>query len=243
MCPETQRDAVRLQKLLSEAGICSRRKAEQLIQEGKVSVNGIVAQLGDRADPLQDEILLEGKPVRVRRPSVTLMLYKPRGVVTTLSDEHGRKSVDSLVSGCGGRVWPIGRLDMDSEGMLIMTDDGALTQAVLHPKHEVEKEYLVWVEGFSRSALEEMRKPMVIDGYQIRPAVVKLMRQGENSALLSVCIHEGRNRQIRRMCSLCGLSVRRLKRIREGALSLDRDLKPGQWRLLTQQEKDSLMSV
>ena len=189
----------RLQKILSAAGVCSRRRAETYIQQGRVTVNGRPGVLGERADPDRDQIALDGVPVGRRGDHQVLMLYKPRGVVTTLSDEKGRPTVADLVRDCGERVWPVGRLDMDSEGLLLLTGDGALTHGLLHPR-------------------------------------VRLVRPGPGSALLSVVIHEGKNRQIRRMCAHCGLTVKRLKRIREGRLLLDRDLRPGQWRPLTQAE-------
>lgn len=230
----------RLQKILSAAGICSRRKAEEYITAGRVTVNGQTAALGDRADPDRDEIALDGKPAVRPQTHTTLMLYKPRGVVTTLSDEKGRKNVADLVKGCGARVWPVGRLDMDSEGLLLLTDDGELTNTLLHPSHEVEKEYLVWVTGFAPEALEALRQPMTLDGQALRPAKVKVIRREGERTVLSVVIHEGKNRQVRRMCAHCGLSVRRLKRIREGGLSLDKTLRPGQWRPVSAEELETL---
>ena len=164
------------------------------------------------------------------------MLNKPRGYVTTLSDEKGRRTVSDLVAGCGVRVWPVGRLDMDSEGMLLFTDDGALTHQLLHPSHEVEKEYLVWVMGDLRKALPILSAPMVLDGEALAPAQVRRGRDSGGVHQLSVTIRQGKNRQVRRMCALAGLEVLRLKRIREGGLALDRALEPGQWRLLTQTE-------
>ena len=250
----------RLQKILSAAGVCSRRRAETYIQQGRVTVNGRPGVLGERADPDRDQIALDGVPVGRRGDHQVLMLYKPRGVVTTLSDEKGRPTVADLVrdcgerlglvggypvgartaaelvSGCGARVYPVGRLDMDSEGLLLLTGDGALTHGLLHPRHQVEKEYLVWVEGFYPGAVEALTRPMTLNGQRLRPARVRMVRPGPGSALLSVVIHEGKNRQIRRMCAHCGLTVKRLKRIREGRLLLDRDLRPGQWRPLTQAE-------
>ena len=226
----------RLQKILSAAGVCSRRRAETYIQQGRVTVNGRPGVLGERADPDRDQIALDGVPVGRRGAHQVLMLYKPRGVVTTLSDEKGRPTVADLVRDCGERVWPVGRLDMDSEGLLLLTGDGALTHGLLHPRHQVEKEYLVWVEGFHPGAVEALTRPMTLNGQKLRPARVRLVRPGPGSALLSVVIHEGKNRQIRRMCAHCGLTVKRLKRIREGRLLLDRDLRPGQWRPLTQAE-------
>lgn len=232
----------RLQKLLSAAGVCSRRRAEEYIQQGRVTVNGKKAALGDKADPDRDAIALDGRPVGqnggVRQ---VLMLYKPRGVVTTLSDEKGRPTVAGLVAGCGARVWPVGRLDMDSEGLLLLTDDGALTHRLLHPSHQVEKEYLVWVTGYRPGVMEELRRPMTLDGQLLAPAKVRLAGEpAGDKALLAVVIHEGKNRQIRRMCARCGLAVTRLKRVREGEVTLDRRLRPGQWRPLTPAERAKL---
>lgn len=228
----------RLQKLISASGLTSRRGAEDWITAGRVTVNGQVAALGDKADLAHDQVLVDGRllPQKQTDRRTYLMLNKPRGYVSTLSDEKGRRTVAQLVSGCGCRVWPVGRLDMDSEGLLLLTGDGALTHGLLHPRHQVEKEYLVWVEGFHPGAVEALTRPMTLNGQKLRPARVRLVRPGPGSALLSVVIHEGKNRQIRRMCAHCGLTVKRLKRIREGRLLLDRDLRPGQWRPLTQAE-------
>ena len=230
----------RLQKLISACGLASRRKAEEWITAGRVSVNGEKAHLGDRADLDRDEIKVDGRPLRPAQGQVYLMLHKPRGYVTTLSDEKGRKTVAQLVSGCGRRVWPVGRLDLDSEGLLILTDDGELTQRLLHPSHEVEKEYLVWVTGNVEKALPILSSPMELDGDRLAPAKVRRGRDSGGVHQLSITIHQGKNRQVRRMCAQAGLSVLRLKRIREGTLLLDRNLKPGQWRNLTQQEILSL---
>ena len=221
----------RIQKILSAAGLASRRRAEEYLSAGRVTVNGRTAALGEKADPKQDDIRLDGKPVRPAGAHTYLMLYKPRGYVTTLSDERGRRTVAQLVSGCGARVWPVGRLDLDSEGLLLLTDDGALTQRLIHPSHEVEKEYHVRVEGDVAAALPVLRGPMELDGIPLHPARVEELGPG----LLSVVIHEGRNRQVRRMCAAAGLRVRRLKRVREGALRLG-TLPPGKWRRLTAEE-------
>lgn len=230
----------RLQKLLSAAGVCSRRRAEEYIAAGRVTVNGKTAGLGDRADPLRDTVALDGRALTMPAASTVLMLYKPRGVVTTLSDEKGRRTVADLLKGIDVRVWPVGRLDMDSEGLLLLTDDGALTNALIHPRHEIQKEYLVWVVGFSDGAAERLARPMTLDGQKLRPAMVRVVNRTGERALLSVTIHEGKNRQIRRMCAACGLAVTRLKRVREGSLRLDRDLRPGQWRPLTDGELTAL---
>ena len=231
----------RLQKILSAAGICSRRKAEEYITAGRVTVNGETASLGDRADPEKDVVALDGKEVLRPGSRTVLMLYKPRGVVTTLSDEKGRKNVADLVKDCPVRVWPVGRLDMDSEGLLLLTDDGELTNTLIHPRHEVEKEYLVWVTGFTQEGADRLALPMTLDGQALRPAKVKVIRREGERTLLSVTIHEGKNRQVRRMCAFCGMTVRRLKRVREGRLHLDKALRPGQWRPLTPEELDSLL--
>ena len=226
----------RLQKLLSAAGVCSRRRAEEYITAGRVTVNGRPASLGERADPDRDEIALDGQPVVRSQTRTVLMLYKPRGVVTTLSDEKGRRTVADLVKGSPARVWPVGRLDLDSEGLLLLTDDGDLTNALIHPRHEVEKEYLVWVTGCTEPGLGALARPMKLDGQALRPAQVAVLRREGERTVLSVVIHEGKNRQIRRMCAACGMTVRRLKRVREGSLTLDRTLAPGQWRPLTPAE-------
>ena len=226
----------RLQKLLSAAGVCSRRRAEEYITAGRVTVNGRPASLGDRADPDRDEISLDVQTVVRSQTRTVLMLYKPRGVVTTLSDEKGRRTVADLVKGCPARVWPVGRLDLDSEGLLLLTDDGDLTNALIHPRHEVEKEYLVWGTGCTEPGLGALARPMKLDGQALRPAQVAVLRREGERTVLSVVIHEGKNRQIRRMCAACGMTVRRLKRVREGSLTLDRTLAPGQWRPLTPAE-------
>lgn len=231
----------RLQKLLSARGVLSRRAAEQAIREGRVTVNGAAAQLGQKADPDRDEIAVDG--VRLNEPPeerVYLMLNKPRGYVTTLSDEQGRKTAAELVADCGRRVWPVGRLDLNSEGLLLFTDDGALTHRLLHPSHEVEKEYHVWVTGDAAAALPLLRRPMTLDGVRLRPARVRLLSRGESAARLSIVIHEGKYRQVRRMCAQAGLTVVRLRRVREGELTLG-DLKSGQWRYLTEEERDRLL--
>ena len=226
----------RLQKLISACGLASRRAAEGWIIAGRVTVNGEKAHLGDRADLDRDTVLVDGRPLTPGGGRTYLMLNKPRGYVTTLSDEKGRKTVTDLVAGCGVRVWPVGRLDMDSEGLLILTDDGALTHQLLHPSHQVDKEYLVWVTGKVNKALPILSAPMVLDGEQLSPAQVRRGRDSGGVHQLSITIHQGKNRQVRRMCAQAGLEVLRLKRVREGSLELDRALKPGQWRPLAQEE-------
>ena len=227
--------AERLQKILSARGVASRRTAETWIQQGRVMVNGIPAQLGDTADPEQDEILLDGKPLPQGQEPVYILLNKPRGYVTTLSDEQGRPNAAQLVADCRVRVYPVGRLDMDSEGLLLFTNDGAFANALMHPKHQVKKTYDVWVTGYVPGAEIRLARPIELDGYTIRKPEVKLFKAEGNRARLRVTIHEGRNRQIRRMCQAAGMTVTRLRRIREGGLSLG-DLAPGVWRYLTREE-------
>ena len=230
----------RLQKLISACGLASRRTAEEWISAGRVTVNGIPAALGDKADLDRDRVEVDGIPLRMGEGHTYLMLHKPRGYVTTLSDEKGRRTVADLVAGCGARVWPVGRLDLDSEGLLILTDDGALTHRLLHPSHQVEKEYLVWVTGNTEKALPILSSPMELDGEILTPARVRRGRITGGVSQLSITIHQGKNRQVRRMCAQAGLTVLRLKRVREGGLALDRTLRPGQWRPLTERELEVL---
>ena len=226
----------RLQKILSAAGVCSRRKAEELLKAGRVTVNGVPAGLGDKADLEQDVIQLDGVLVAAESPKLYLMLNKPRGVVTTLSDERGRPSVDQLVASCGARVYPVGRLDMDSEGLLLLTNDGAFAQQLAHPSHQTEKEYHVTVTGqLAGSPTRLAGLTTLEDGSPIAPAMVAILAQGQGTWVLSVTIHQGLNRQVRRMCRLAGLQVSRLVRVREGALELG-DLPQGRWRCLTPEE-------
>jgi 23S rRNA pseudouridine2605 synthase len=232
----------RLQKLLSAAGITSRRKAEGYIEEGRVTVNGVVAQLGMRADPQRDEICLDGVPVKLGEQKVYLMLNKPRGYVTTLEDEQGRNTAAQLVADCGTRVYPVGRLDMDSEGLLLFTNDGELTNRLIHPRHEVEKEYRVKVRGNWKKALPILRGPMELDGVPLAPAQVEVERGKGDIAQLTFVIHQGKNRQIRRMCQQAGVQVLRLKRVREGTLLLG-DQKSGTWRHLTEEEVAALREI
>ena len=225
----------RLQKCISEAGVASRRAAETMISAGRVTVNGQTAQLGAQADPETDVICIDGRPLPSRAPKRYIMLNKPRGYVTTMHDEHGRKTVADLVASLGERLYPVGRLDLDSEGLLILTNDGDLVNGLTHPRHEVEKNYEVRVRG-NMDNIPRLSEPMELDGYAIRPAGVTVLERGEDSAKIRMTIHEGRNRQIRRMCEKAGLEVRRLKRVAIGNMPLDPKLKSGAWRELTQDE-------
>ncbi len=229
----------RLQKILASRGVASRRNAEELISQGRVTCNGRVCVLGDRADPDQDEILLDGKPIPSPQTHVYIMLNKPRGYVTTLSDEKGRPNAAQLVADCGIRVYPVGRLDMDSEGLLLFTNDGEFANLLMHPKHNVDKTYLVWVNGYSASALDRLNQPITLDGYLLRLPNVQVLKNRKDRGLLQMTIHEGRNRQIRRMCEVAGMQVTKLRRIREGSVSLDR-LPVGKWRYLDAHEVAAL---
>ena len=229
----------RLQKILSSRGICSRRKAEDLITAGKVLVNGIPAKLGDAADPDADEILVEGKPLPARESYVYILLNKPRGYVTTLSDEKGRPNAAQLVADCGVRVYPVGRLDMDSEGLLLFTNDGDFANTLMHPKHEVEKTYDTWVTGYNPGCFKRLGEPMELDGYALKLPKLSLLKVEGKTARIRITIHEGRNRQVRRMCEIAGMHVTRLKRVREGSLELG-DLPKGKWRYLNPDEVERL---
>ena len=230
----------RLQKIIAARGLCSRRQAEKWIEEGRVRVNGNTAHLGDTADVTEDVIEVDGKRLPKAGKKVYLMLNKPRGYVTTLSDEKGRKNAAELVAGCGVRVYPVGRLDMDSEGLLLFTNDGEFANLMMHPKHEVDKVYRVWVTNFAPEKLEALAEPIELDGYMIKKPKVRPVRTEPTRAILDVTIHEGRNRQVRRMCQAAGLEVARLKRIAEGDLRIG-DLKPGQWRELEPKEIELLL--
>ena len=229
----------RLQKILSSRGVASRRKAEQMILEGQVTVNGVPASLGDTADPELDEICVNGQPLPEQQRSVYILLNKPRGYVTTLSDEKGRPNAAQLVSDCGTRVYPVGRLDMDSEGLLLFTNDGLFANDLTPPKQEVEKVYEVWVSGYQPGGEEKLSRPIILDGYRIRPPKVVLLSVNGEKAKFRVTIHEGRNRQIRRMCEAAGMHCTRLRRIQEGTLRLG-NLPCGAWRYLTAEEVSNL---
>lgn len=227
----------RLQKLISGAGLASRRAAEEMIKAGRVKVNGETATLGMSADPDIDTVTVDGKRLRQPETRVYIMLNKPRGYVTTLSDEKGRRTVAELVKGAGRRLYPVGRLDLNSEGLLIMTDDGEAANALMHPSHEVAKTYRVTVSGSEPEnavcALEAIRE---VEGEPIRPAQARFVEETEQGRyILDVTIHEGRNRQVRRMCAAAGLEVHRLVRVAEGELRLGA-LQTGRWRRLTPEE-------
>ena len=226
----------RLQKIIAARGVTSRRKAEEMILAGRVTCNGRVCLLGESADPDVDIILLDGKPLPSGDAYTYILLNKPRGYVTTLSDEKGRRTVMELVKDCNIRVYPVGRLDMDSEGLLILTNDGDFANRMMHPRHQIDKIYQVYVTGFSDTGLAKLSLPADIDGYKIaKPAVRVISKNEQGMALLEVVIHEGRNRQVRKMCALAGMNVNRLVRVAEGPIVLG-NLPLGKWRKLTDTE-------
>ena len=225
----------RVQKLIAAAGVCSRRAAEELITAGRVTVDGEVCALGDRADAETCEIRIDGKLVRFTEGKRYLMLNKPRGYVTTMADEKGRRTAAELVENCGTRVYPVGRLDMDSEGLLLFTNDGEQTNRLLHPKFEADKTYHVRVTGDVAAGAALLRAMRDLAGEPIAPAAVRVLKNEKDGGLVSVTIHEGKNRQVRRMCAAAGLSVKRLRRVEEHGVKLG-SLPLGQWRELTEEE-------
>lgn len=227
-------EPIRLQKYFTDCGVLSRRAAERAIAEGRVRVNGRVAAIGDRIDPLTDRVEYDGRPILP--PADTrrhyLLLNKPRGYVTTASDEKGRRTVTDLVRDLGTRVYPVGRLDMDSEGLLLLTDDGEFANHLTHPRHEIPKIYHVTLSPSPTPAqLAALAAPMQLDGYSLRPVGVKRLAENE----LEMTLYEGRNRQIRRMCEAVGLKVLRLQRVAIGRIPLG-ELPVGHWRHLTREE-------
>jgi len=238
--PEVQE---RLQKLLAEAGVASRRKAELLIQEGRVTVNGrIVTQLGSKVNPAVDEVRVDGQKVKVAGHHVYIMLNKPRGVVSAMEDPHGHKALGDLVQ-VPQRVFPVGRLDATSEGLILLTDDGELANLLTHPRYEHEKEYRALVNGVpSEETLQAWRRGIVLEGERTAPAQVDLIKKEVGSSMLQIIMHEGRKRQIREVAAVLGHPVRQLQRVRLGPLHLGM-LKPGEWRHLTEAEVEQLTGI
>lgn len=231
----------RLQKLISASGLMSRRAAEALISEGRVAVNGTVARLGDKADAAIDDIRIDGRALPGVGEKLYIMLNKPKGYVTTMHDEKGRRSVVELVDGLD-RVYPVGRLDMNSEGLLIMTNDGEFANILMHPSHEIKKTYRTWVQGEDVGvSIEYLREAMEIDGCIVQADNVDIDAPIPGGAILRITISEGRNRQVRKMCQACGLRVTRLMRISEGPLTLG-TLPAGKWRHLTGSEIKAILN-
>ena len=235
-------DSIKLQKYFSDCGILSRRAAEEEIKQGKVTVNGEAAFLGMRISPDVDVVIYKGARVLAQSDEkLYILLNKPRGIVTTLSDEKGRPTVLSLISGLGARVYPVGRLDIDSDGLLLLTNDGALTNKLTHPRHKIPKIYNVTVKGeVSEGALTLLSSPLVIDGYKIQPVKVEIIKKEPSQTILKMTLYEGRNRQIRKMCALADLKITRLTRVALGNIALG-SLEVGEWRFLTESETDYLL--
>ncbi len=230
----------RLQKIIAEMGVASRRKAEELIAEGRVKVNGKVAVIGMKADPLKDHIKVDGKLLVTPEKKVYFVFYKPRGVVTSLSDPEGRPTVNDFLRGIKERVFPVGRLDYDSEGMLILTNDGDFAHAIMHPSKKMPKTYLVKVKGvLQEEEMERLRKGVRLDRTLTSPAKVKRLRKTEQNSWIEMTIYEGKKRQIRRMLELVGHPVMRLMRIRIGGLEMG-DMKPGMIRRITLEEMKTI---
>ncbi len=234
---------IRLQKFLSEAGVASRRKAEEMIRNGSVKVNGAVAQIGDSVDPKKDTVLVKGKKVMTQRTMRYILLNKPRGYVTTTDDDLGRKCVLELVKDVKERIYPVGRLDRVSEGALILTNDGAFANAMMHPSKHVPKTYRVTVRpGITPEQVDILSTGVELDGRLTAPADVYVISKEEGRAVLEIVLYEGRNRQIRRMCESLNLEVARLRRTAVGPIKLGM-LQTGEWRDLTQQEVETLFKA
>lgn len=233
-------NTVRLQKYLADCGIASRRKSEELIAAGKVRVNGQTAKIGDKVDPKKDQVTVEGRKVRQDNELRYIMLHKPRGFISTMSDEMDRKCVAQLVADVGTRVYPVGRLDRDSEGLLLFTNDGAFANNMTHPSKHVSKVYRVTIRpDITEDQVAQMMTGMMIDGKKTLPAEVRVVQKYADRTVLEVTLCEGRNRQIRKMCEALGLEVARLKRISVGSVRLGM-LQQGKWRDLTPQEVAAL---
>lgn len=233
-------ELVRLQKYLADAGIASRRKCEELIAAGLVKVNGETARIGDKVSPKKDSVSVNGRKISQEKDYVYIMLNKPRGFVTTMSDEMDRKCVAQLVADVGKRVYPVGRLDRDSEGLLLFTNDGAFANALTHPSGHMAKNYRVTVKPkITQEQLNILTSSIMIDGRQTLPATVNVIADDPDRTVLEIILYEGRNRQIRRLCEEAGLTTARLKRQSVGGVKLGM-LQPGEWRHLTKEEVVSL---
>lgn len=233
-------EKIRLQKFMAESGIASRRKSEELIAAGKVKVNGVTAQIGDKVNPKHDKVTVSGKRVQAAKKNVYIMLNKPRGFITTMSDEMDRKCVAELVKDVNTRIYPVGRLDRESEGLLIMTNDGEFANALSHPSTHVPKTYRVTIRPeITKEQAARFRNGIEIDGKMTAPADLKTIEKQENRTVVEVTIYEGRNRQIRKMFESLGIEVARLKRTKIGSVKLGM-LKQGSYRDLTEQELQSL---
>ncbi len=237
-----KKEPIRLQKFISQCGIASRRKAEELILQGSVKINGKTAVLGDKVNP-SDKVFVKGKRIVMPKASYRyIMLNKPRGFITTMSDERGRKCVAELVQDVGERVYPIGRLDKDSEGMLVLTNDGEFANKVMHPRNSVYKIYRVTVRpSIDEEQIVKLETGIMLDGKKTAPAIVHVVHKEPGRVVLEMILHEGKNREIRRMCEAVGLQVARLKRTQIGCVKMGM-LKQGDWRDLTEMEVKKLLA-
>ncbi len=234
---------IRLQKFMAECSVASRRKSEELILAGRVKVNGRRASLGDKVDPKRDKVVVGGKRIINNNQKMYIMLNKPRGFVTTLNDEKGRKCVADLVADAGTRLFPVGRLDRNSEGLLLMTNDGEFSNLITHPSRHVAKVYRVTVrEKVSDEQVSQLESGVVIDGERTMPCDVAVVTRDENRTVMRMVLYEGRNREIRKMCETVGLSVIRLKRVEIAGVKLGM-LPQGSWRELNEKELHRLMNV
>ncbi len=239
---EKGNEKIRLQKIIADAGIASRRKAEELIDRGAVTVNGRKAMLGDKADPFSDKITVAGREITLRKNAKKyyIMLHKPRGFITTMNDEGGRKCVAELVEDIPARIFPVGRLDRESEGMLLMTNDGDFANMISHPSTHFPKTYRVTVHpAITDDQLTRLTTGVVIEGRMSMPASVRVVTAEKDRTVLEIVLEEGRNRQIRKMCEAIGLETARLKRIAIGPIKLGM-LQPGKWRELKPEEMKSI---
>jgi len=231
----------RIQKYISASGAASRRGAEKLVLAGRVRVNGMIAQIGMSIDTGKDKVTVDGKELHIARDKIYIALNKPRGYVTTLNDELGRKCVTELLTGFNDRVYPVGRLDKDSEGLLLLTDDGAFANALMHPSHHVPKVYRVSLRpGITGAQISKLEGGIELDGKKTAPAKVRVIKHDADRAVAEITLYEGRNRQIRRMCDAVGLEIARLARVAVGNVELGA-LRSGEWRELTQHEVSSLL--
>lgn len=232
---------MRLQKFMAKCGVASRRKSEEIILAGKVKVNGsIVKELGFKIDETKDTVVVDGKLLESEEAKVYILLNKPVGYITTVSDEFGRRKVIDLLKGIEERVYPVGRLDYDTSGLLILTNDGDLAYKITHPKYEKNKKYIAKVSGIPKEKeLQEFRNGLIIEDYITSKAKVEILEIVEKNAILEITIHEGKNRQVRKMCSKIGHPVIELKRVKIGEIKLG-NIKEGEWRHLTQKEIEFL---
>lgn len=235
---------MRLQKYMALSGVASRRKSEEIIKEGRVKVNKVVVtELGTIIDPKKDKVTVDDKNIRLESSKVYIMLNKPVGYVSSLKDEKGRRVVTDLIEGVRERIYPVGRLDADTTGLLILTNDGDLAFKLTHPSKKVDKKYIAIVEGVpNRQALESLRRGVYVDGKKTSPAKVKISKKYDIDSILEIIIHEGRNRQVKKMCEAVGHPVKKLKRVSIGEIEIG-GLNIGNWRYLNDEEIEYLMSL